>query len=363
MLLKDELIDDEIIHETEDNADDDGDVESNLYEYFRLKVDKVRSSMRVDKYMANMLSGISRNRIQEAADAGHVLANGKPVKCRYKIKPNDILTVVLDFPKNEVTIIPQDIPINIVYEDDDIILINKQPNLVVHPGFGNFDGTLLNAVAWHLRDNPDFDANNPHIGLVHRIDKDTSGLILVAKNEASKTNLSSQFFYKTTSRTYNALVWGVIKEDEGTINGALARDPRDRMLFTVFDEKENPLAKHAVTHYKVLERFAYCTLVECRLETGRTHQIRVHMKHIGHTLFNDERYGGNEPLKGVRTAKSKQFVNNCFEICPRQALHAKTLGFTHPTTGERMEFDSELPQDMQLLLEKWRKYNPSNITE
>ena len=363
MLLKDELIDDEIIHETEDNADDDGDVESNLYEHFRLKVDKGQSSMRVDKYMANMLSGISRNRIQEAADAGHVLANGKPVKCSYKIKPNDILTVVLDFPKNEVTIIPQDIPINIVYEDDDIILINKQPNLVVHPGFGNFDGTLLNAVAWHLRDNPDFDANNPHIGLVHRIDKDTSGLILVAKNEASKTNLSSQFFYKTTSRTYNALVWGVIKEDEGTINGALARDPRDRMLFTVFDEKENPLAKHAVTHYKVLERFAYCTLVEGRLETGRTHQIRVHMKHIGHTLFNDERYGGNEPLKGVRTAKYKQFVNNCFEICPRQALHAKTLGFTHPTTGERMEFNSELPQDMQLLLEKWRKYNPSNITE
>ena len=363
MLLKDELIDDEIIHETEDNADDDGDVESNLYEHFRLKVDKGQSSMRVDKYMANMLSGISRNRIQEAADAGHVLANGKPVKCSYKIKPNDILTVVLDFPKNEVTIIPQDIPINIVYEDDDIILINKQPNLVVHPGFGNFDGTLLNAVAWHLRDNPNFDANNPHIGLVHRIDKDTSGLILVAKNEASKTNLSSQFFYKTTSRTYNALVWGVIKEDEGTINGALARDPRDRMLFTVFDEKENPLAKHAVTHYKVLERFAYCTLVECRLETGRTHQIRVHMKHIGHTLFNDERYGGNEPLKGVRTAKYKQFVNNCFEICPRQALHAKTLGFTHPTTGERMEFDSELPPDMQLLLEKWRKYNPSNITE
>lgn len=363
MLLKDELIDDEIIHETEDNADDDGDVESNLYEHFRLKVDKGQSSMRVDKYMANMLSGISRNRIQEAADAGHVLANSKPVKCSYKIKPNDILTVVLDFPKNEVTIIPQDIPINIVYEDDDIILINKQPNLVVHPGFGNFDGTLLNAVAWHLRDNPDFDANNPHIGLVHRIDKDTSGLILVAKNEASKTNLSSQFFYKTTSRTYNALVWGVIKEDEGTINGALARDPRDRMLFTVFDEKENPLAKHAVTHYKVLERFAYCTLVECRLETGRTHQIRVHMKHIGHTLFNDERYGGNEPLKGVRTAKYKQFVNNCFEICPRQALHAKTLGFTHPTTGERMEFNSELPQDMQLLLEKWRKYNPSNITE
>ena len=363
MLLKDELIDDEIIHETEDNADDDGDVESNLYEHFRLKVDKGQSSMRVDKYMANMLSGISRNRIQEAADAGHVLANGKPVKCSYKIKPNDILTVVLDFPKNEVTIIPQDIPINIVYEDDDIILINKQPNLVVHPGFGNFDGTLLNAVAWHLRDNPDFDANNPHIGLVHRIDKDTSGLILVAKNEASKTNLSSQFFYKTTSRTYNALVWGGIEEDEGTINGALARDPRDRMLFTVFDEKENPLAKHAVTHYKVLERFAYCTLVECRLETGRTHQIRVHMKHIGHTLFNDERYGGNEPLKGVRTAKYKQFVNNCFEICPRQALHAKTLGFTHPTTGERMEFDSELPQDMQLLLEKWRKYNPSNITE
>ena len=363
MLLKDDNIDNDILYETEDNADDDGDVESNLYEHFRLKVDKGQSSMRVDKYMANMLPGISRNRIQEAADAGHVLANGKSVKCSYKIKPNDILTVVLDFPKNEVTIVPQEIPLDIVYEDDDILLINKQPNLVVHPGFGNFDGTLLNAVAWHLRETPDFDANNPHIGLVHRIDKDTSGLILVAKNEASKTNLSAQFFNKTTSRTYNALVWGVIKEDEGTINGALARDPRDRMLFTVFDEKENPLAKHAVTHYKVLERFAYCTLVECRLETGRTHQIRVHMKHIGHTLFNDERYGGNEPLKGIRTAKYKQFVNNCFEICPRQALHATTLGFTHPTTGERMEFDSELPQDIQQLLEKWRKYNPANIND
>ena len=231
---------------------------------------------------------------------------------------------------------------------------------MVHPGFGNFDGTLLNALAWHLRDNPKFDANDPRIGLVHRIDKDTSGLLLIAKNEDAKSKLGLQFFNKTTERTYNALVWGVMKENEGTITGDLARDPRNRLLFTVFPEGENPNAKHAITHYKVLERFTYVTLVECKLETGRTHQIRVHMKHIGHTLFNDAHYGGNEVLKGVRTAKYKQFIQNCFDICPRQALHAKTLGFEHPTTGKWMQFDSELPADMQALIDKWQRYNPNN---
>jgi pseudouridine synthase, RluA family len=327
-----------------------------LFEHFRFVVDKGKAILRIDKYLVNCMSNTSRNRIQEAADAGNILVNGKAVKSNYRVKPLDIITIVLAYPPNEFVIIPQDIPIDIVYEDDDILLVNKQPNLVVHPGFGNFDGTLLNAVAWHLRDNPNFDANDSRIGLVHRIDKDTSGLILVAKTEEAKTHLGKQFFHKTTQRRYHALVWGNVKADEGTIIGALARDPRDRMLFTVFPEGENPLAKHAVTHYKVLERFGYTTLVECKLETGRTHQIRVHMKHIGHTLFNDERYGGHIILKGNTTAMYKAFVKNCFFICPRQALHAKTLGFVHPTTGEHMHFESELPQDMKELIEKWRGY-------
>jgi 23S rRNA pseudouridine1911/1915/1917 synthase len=302
------------------------------------------------------MSNTSRNRIQEAAEAGNILVNGKSVKSNYKAKPFDIITIVLAYPPNQFEIIPQDIPLNIVYEDDDIMLVNKQPDLVVHPGFGNFDGTLLNAIAWHLKDNVDFDPNDSRIGLVHRIDKDTSGLILIAKTEQAKTNLGKQFFDKTTQRRYQALVWGNVKEDEGTIVGALARDPRDRMLFTVFPEGENPAAKHAVTHYKVLERIAYVTLVEYRLETGRTHQIRVHSKHIGHTLFNDERYGGHDILKGTTAGKYKQFVKNCLEICPRQALHAKTLGFVHPRTGEFMHFESELPEDMQQLIDKWRGY-------
>ncbi len=286
--------------------------------------------------------------------------NGTAVKANYRVKPQDVISIVFDYPKNDYTVVAQDIPLDIIYEDDDLIVVNKQAGLVVHPGFGNFDGTLLNALAWHLRDNPKFDANDPRIGLVHRIDKDTSGLLLIAKNEDAKSKLGLQFFNKTTERTYNALVWGVMKENEGTITGDLARDPRNRLLFTVFPEGENPNAKHAITHYKVLERFTYVTLVECKLETGRTHQIRVHMKHIGHTLFNDAHYGGNEVLKGVRTAKYKQFIQNCFDICPRQALHAKTLGFEHPTTGKWMQFDSELPADMQALIDKWQRYNPNN---
>lgn len=327
-----------------------------LFEHFRFVVDKGQAITRIDKYLVNCMSNTSRNRIQEAAEAGNILANGKPVKSNYRAKPLDVITIVLAYPPNEFQIIPQDIPLNIVYEDDEIMLVNKQPDLVVHPGFGNFDGTLLNAVAWHMKDNPGFDANDSRIGLVHRIDKDTSGLILIAKTEEAKTLLGKQFFDKTTQRRYQALVWGNVKEDEGTIIGALARDPRDRMLFTVFPEGENPAAKHAVTHYKVIERMAYVTLVECRLETGRTHQIRVHMKHIGHTLFNDERYGGHDILKGTTASKYKQFVKNCFEICPRQALHAKTLGFVHPRTGEMMHFESELPDDMQQLIDKWRNY-------
>jgi len=333
------------------------------FEHHRFVVDKGQALLRIDKYLVNCMSNISRNRIQEAADAGTILVNDRPVKSNYRIKPHDVISIVLDYPKSDFSIVAQDIPLDVVYEDADLMVVNKQPNLVVHPGFGNFDGTLLNAVAWHLKDDPSFDANDPRIGLVHRIDKDTSGLILIAKNEDAKAKLALQFFNKTTERTYNALVWGVVKEEEGTIIGALARDPRDRMLFTVFTEGENPAAKHAVTHYKVIERFAYVTLVECKLETGRTHQIRVHMKHIGHTLFNDERYGGNEPLKGTTSAKYKQFVKNCFDVCPRQALHAKTLGFVHPTSGDWMQFDSELPDDMINLLDKWRKYSPNNLQE
>ncbi|MCQ2345042.1 MAG: RluA family pseudouridine synthase [Paludibacteraceae bacterium] len=340
--------------------EDDLELSRELYEHFRFVVDRGQALLRIDKYLTNIMSGTSRNRIQEAADSQHILVNDVPVKSSYRVKPNDVITIVLDFPKTDYTIVPQDIPIDIVYEDEDIILVNKQPNLVVHPGFGNFDGTLLNAIAWHMKDNPGFDANNPHIGLVHRIDKDTSGLLLIAKNEDAKANLGLQFFNKTTERTYNALVWGVVREDEGTVDGALARDIHDRMLFAVYDPAENPNAKHAVTHYRVLERFTYCTLVECKLETGRTHQIRVHMRHIGHTLFNDERYGGNIPLKGERTSKYMQFVNNCFLTCPRQALHAKTLGFAHPRTGEWMQFDSTLPADFSTLLEKWRNYTQNH---
>lgn len=327
-----------------------------LYEHFRFIVDKGQAMVRIDKYLVNCMANTSRNRIQEAADAGNIRVNDQPVRSSYRIKPLDVITIHLAYPPNQFEIIPQDIPIKIVYEDDDIILVNKQPGLVVHPGFGNFDGTLLNAIAYHLRDLPEFDPNDSRIGLVHRIDKDTSGLLLVAKAEHAKAYLGKQFFEKTTQRRYQALVWGNVKEDEGTIVGALARDPRDRMLFSVFPEGENPFAKHAVTHYKVLERFGYVTLVECRLETGRTHQIRVHMKHIGHTLFNDERYGGNVILKGSTSAYYKLFVKNCFFACPRQALHAKTLGFVHPTTKEYMHFESELPDDMQELIDMWRAY-------
>ena len=331
-------------------------LESEQYEHQRFVVDKGQALLRIDKYLVDKMAGISRNRIQEAAEAGSILVNENAVKSNYRVKPSDVISIVLDHPKTDYTIVPQEIPLHVVYEDEVLMVINKQPGLVVHPGFGNADGTLLNALAWYFRDDSSFDANDPRIGLVHRIDKDTSGLLLIAKTEDAKSKLGVQFYNKTTERTYNALVWGVVKNDEGTICGALARDPRDRMSFAVFAEDENPNAKHAVTHYRGLERFAYVTLIECRLETGRTHQIRVHMKHIGHTLFNDSHYGGNEVLKGVRTAKYKQFIQNCFEVCPRQALHAKTLGFEHPVTGRWMQFDSELPADMQALLDKWRRY-------
>ena len=282
------------------------------------------------------------------------MANGKPVKSSYKVKPCDVLTVMMDRPRYDNDIIPEDIPLDIVYEDNDLMVVNKPAGLVVHPGCGNYHGTLVNAIAWHLKDNPKYDPNDPQVGLVHRIDKDTSGLLVVAKTPDAKTHLGLQFYNKTTKRKYNALVWGVVENNEGTIEGNIGRNPKDRMQMAVLSDPAQ--GKHAVTHYRVLERLGYVTLVECVLETGRTHQIRVHMKHIGHTLFNDERYGGNEILKGTHFSKYKQFVNNCFETCPRQALHAMTLGFVHPRTGEEMFFTSPLPEDMTNLIDKWRNY-------
>lgn len=347
----------EYVDELDDTLDDVEPVVDNpaeLYEHFRVVVDKGQSQVRVDKYLFERLVNSSRNRIQKAADAGLIMANGKPVKSSYKVKPCDVLTVMIDRPRYDNDIIPEDIPLDIVYEDNDLMVVNKPAGLVVHPGCGNYHGTLVNAIAWHLKDNPKYDPNDPQVGLVHRIDKDTSGLLVVAKTPDAKTHLGLQFYNKTTKRKYNALVWGVVENNEGTIEGNIGRNPKDRMQMAVLSDPAQ--GKHAVTHYRVLERLGYVTLVECVLETGRTHQIRVHMKHIGHTLFNDERYGGNEILKGTHFSKYKQFVNNCFETCPRQALHAMTLGFVHPRTGEEMFFTSPLPEDMTNLIDKWRNY-------
>ena len=347
----------EYVDELDDTLDDVEPVVDNpaeLYEHFRVVVDKGQSQVRVDKYLFERLVNSSRNRIQKAADAGLIMANGKPVKSSYKVKPCDVLTVMMDRPRYDNDIIPEDIPLDIVYEDNDLMVINKPAGRVVHPGCGNYHGTLVNAIAWHLKDNPKYDPNDPQVGLVHRIDKDTSGLLVVAKTPDAKTHLGLQFYNKTTKRKYNALVWGVVENNEGTIEGNIGRNPKDRMQMAVLSDPAQ--GKHAVTHYRVLERLGYVTLVECVLETGRTHQIRVHMKHIGHTLFNDERYGGNEILKGTHFSKYKQFVNNCFETCPRQALHAMTLGFVHPRTGEEMFFTSPLPEDMTNLIDKWRNY-------
>ncbi|MDR2626413.1 MAG: RluA family pseudouridine synthase [Dysgonamonadaceae bacterium] len=324
------------------------------YEHYRFVVDRGQNLLRVDKFLPDRLSHVSRNRIQKAADAGCILVNDSPVKANYVVKPGDVIAIMMDYPRRETEIIPEDIPLNIIHEDDDLMVVNKPSGLVVHPGHGNYTGTLINAVAWHLRDDPKYRVNDPRLGLVHRIDKETSGLLLVAKNEEAKTHLGLQFFNKTTRRMYQALVWGVVKEEEGRVEGNIGRSLKDRQQFAVFPEGDR--GKPAVTHYRVLERLGYVTLLSCVLETGRTHQIRVHMKYIGHTVFNDSRYGGDEVLKGTRFAKYKQFVGNCFEVCPRQALHAKTLGFIHPRTLQPMFFESELPEDMQALVEKWRKF-------
>ena len=350
--MEEELIGNEL-EEGLDDVEPVGNDEQ-LYEHFRVVVDRGQTMTRIDKYLTERLVNASRNRIQKAADCGFVRVGGQPVRSSYKVKPLDVITVMMDRPRYENEIIPEDIPLDIVYEDRYVLVVNKPAGLVVHPGHGNYHGTLVNALAWHMRDVPDYDANDPHVGLVHRIDKDTSGLLVVAKTPDAKTRLGLQFYIKTTRRKYRALVWGIVEQDEGTIVGNIARNPKDRMQMTVTSDPDE--GKHAVTHYRVLERLGYVTLVECVLETGRTHQIRVHMKHIGHVLFNDERYGGHEILKGTPFSKYKQFVNNCFDTCPRQALHAMTLGFEHPETGEAMDFTAPMPDDMQRLLEKWRNY-------
>lgn len=333
--------------------------EEELFEHYRYEVPKGQAFLRIDKYLMLLVPNATRNKIQNAATNGDIYVNDVPVKSNYKVKPLDVVRILLAHPPFENRVDPENIPLDIVYEDDALLLINKPPNFVVHPGHGNYTGTLVNALAYHFENLPLNSSERP--GLVHRIDKDTSGLLVVAKTEIAMTHLAKQFEAKTSEREYIALVWGNVKAEEGTIEGNIARHVKDRMQMAVFEDPE--IGKPAITHYKVLERFGYVTLISCKLETGRTHQIRVHLKHIGHTLFNDERYGGNLILKGTTFTKYKQFIDNCFKTLPRQALHAKTLGFIHPTTGKMMRFETELPQDMKDCIEKWRNYSKSNMSE
>ncbi|WP_417866861.1 RluA family pseudouridine synthase [Xanthomarina gelatinilytica] len=332
----------------EQDSDDD------LYEHYTFTAEKGQQPLRIDKYLMNFIENATRNKIQAAAKNGSIYVNDVPVKSNYKVKPFDVIRVLFEHPPYENLLTPENISLNIVYEDNDLLVVNKEAGMVVHPGHGNYSGTLINALIYHFDNLPNNSSNRP--GLVHRIDKDTSGLLVIAKNEETMTHLAKQFFDKTSEREYVAIVWGNMEEDEGTIEGNIGRHPKNRLQNTVFYGDDEDKGKPAVTHYKVLERLGYVTLVSCKLETGRTHQIRVHMKHLGHTLFNDERYGGEKILKGTTFTKYKQFVENCFKILPRQALHAKTLGFTHPKTGKFMRFDSEIPQDMQQCIEKWRHY-------
>lgn len=334
---------------------------SELFEHHHITVDKGQSPLRIDKFLFHRLEGVSRTKVQSATDAQCVLVNGKAVKSNYRIKPCDEISIVLPHPPHEFELIPEDIPLNIIYEDDSLLVVNKPSGMVVHPGYGNFTGTLVNALAYHLKDLPLFSSGQMRPGLVHRIDKDTSGLLVIAKTEHALNHLARQFFERTIDRRYNALVWGRFDAPEGTITGNIGRNPRDRKLMFVFPDDSD--GKPAITHYKVLEEFGYVTLVECKLETGRTHQIRVHLKYAGHPLFGDVTYGGDHILRGTTFTKYKQFIQNCFSILPRQALHARTLSFIHPATGEKVSFDSELPADMEQVLEKWRIYTSSRNLE
>ncbi len=337
----------------------DEDQGGGLYEHFRITADRGQKLLRIDKFLFDHLKDTSRNRIQKAAAAGFIRVNEQTVKSNYRVKPLDVVTIVLDRPRYETTIEPENIPLDITYEDDQLIVVNKPAGLVVHPGCGNYTGTLVNALAWHMKDDKNFDVNDPGVGLVHRIDKDTSGLLVIAKTPDAKTRLGLQFFNKTTHRSYNALVWGDFDENEGRIEGNIGRDPKDRLKMAVFPP-DSDIGKPAVTHYKVLRRYGYATLVECVLETGRTHQIRAHMKHIGHPLFSDARYGGDQILRGTTESSYRLFIRRCMEICPRQALHARTLGFEHPKTAEQMHFTSDLPNDMNALIKMWEEHTIDN---
>jgi 23S rRNA pseudouridine1911/1915/1917 synthase len=338
-----------------------GSERDDLYEHFRFVADKGQSPLRVDKYLMNKVENATRSRIQKSAKDGNIFVNDIIVKSNYKVKANDVVTVLFEHPPYEMLLTPEDLPIDIVYEDDALLVINKAAGMVVHPGHGNYSGTLINALAFHFDNLPNNSSDRP--GLVHRIDKDTTGLLVVAKTEEAMAHLSKQFFNKTTEREYVAIAWGAMKEEHGTIEGHIGRHPKNRLQNTVYLHQDDlDKGKPAVTHYKVLEHLGYVTLVSCKLETGRTHQIRVHMKHIGHTLFNDERYGGSAILKGTTFSKYKQFVDNCFKVLPRQALHAKTLGFIHPTTNEFMRFEAPIPEDMEACLYKWRNYSKNSIS-
>lgn len=325
-----------------------------LFEHYRFVVERGQEPTRIDVWLFNRLANVSRNRLQQACSSGNILVNGKESKSSYKVKPNDVIQIVLPEPVRIKELIPQDIPLNIVYEDDDIVIVNKPAGMVVHPAFGNYSGTLMNALLYHFQHLPASKDNLDRPGLVHRIDKNTSGLLVIARSEKAMVHLAKEFFDRTIDRKYNALVWGDFNEDEGTITGNIGRNLKDRKIMDVFPGGEH--GKHAVTHYKVLERFGYVTLIECKLETGRTHQIRVHLKNAGHPLFNDETYGGNRIIKGTTFTKYKQFVENCFELMPRHALHAKTLGFMHPTKREKVFFESPIADDFQAVLDKWRQY-------
>lgn len=327
---------------------------NDLFEHFRFICDPGQSSLRIDKFLSNRLEATSRSRIQSAARAGNILANDAPVKPNYKVKPGDIISIVLPHPPRKIELIPQDIPLKIIFEDEDVILVNKEAGMVVHPGYGNYSGTMVNALMYHLKDHELFSSGEERPGLVHRIDKNTSGLLVVAKNELALNKLARQFYNRTSKRTYMALVWGDLKEDEGTISGNIGRNPKNRKLMHVFPDGEQ--GKVAITHYRVLERLGYVNLVECRLETGRTHQIRVHFQYIGHPLFNDPEYGGDTVIRGTTFTKYKQFVQNCFDLIPGQALHARTLGFIHPGSGKELSFDSELHPGFTEVLRKWRTY-------
>ncbi len=331
-----------------------------LYEHYNFVADKGQEPLRIDKFLSDRVPNTSRNRLQAAAKNGNILVNSKVVKSNYKVKPHDEISIVLPYPVREIELIPEQMPLDILYEDDEVLVLNKQAGVVVHPGYGNYTGTLVNGLVYHFENLPKSKDYAGRPGLVHRLDKNTTGVMVIAKTEDALTHLAKQFFDRTSDRRYYAIVWGDVAEDQGTIIGKVGRSLKNRKVMQVFEE-DSEYGKHAVTHYEVIRRYGYVTLVKCKLETGRTHQIRIHMKHLGHPLFGDPEYGGDKIIKGTTFSKYKQFIENCFKILPRQALHAKTLGFTHPQTGEWMDFETELPEDMVEVLDRWERYSEGSI--